>query len=68
MENLLVALIIQMCAGDNAEYYVQDYAQDCHHYMINCAIQGNGEFSHETVRECHEAKKHKTVTNYKRTK
>lgn len=59
---------MQMCAGDNAEYYVQDYAQDCHHYMINCAIQGNGEFSVQTVRECYDNRQSKIVKNSKLSK
>ena len=68
MSKVLVSLIIQLCSGDSSEYYVQQYPQDCHHYMINCAVRVNGDFTEQTVRECHENKKSKIVGDSKRTK
>lgn len=41
MSKLLITMIISMCNGDTKDYYVAGYAQDCHHYYINCTVSND---------------------------
>jgi hypothetical protein len=59
---LIAAMIIQMCIGDTSTYYIQGYAQDCHHYYVNCLIGSNGEVTDKTLERC-QNDKHKAKTS-----
>jgi hypothetical protein len=53
---ILAKIIIMMCQGDTSTYYVQGYAQDCHHYYVNCAVGYNGEVTEQTLKRCQDDK------------
>lgn len=60
MSEILVAMIIKMCIGDAALYYVQGYSQDCHHYIINCTLNKQDHLTERAIRECSNDK-HKAI-------
>lgn len=60
MEDVLVALIIQLCKHDTREYRVQDEYVSCNEYMVNCAVDLKLGFTQQTVDRCKDDK-HKAI-------
>ena len=64
MEDVLVALIIQLCKHDTREYKVQDEYVSCNEYMINCSVDSQSNFTKQNIDRCNNDK-HKAIKSTK---